>query len=185
MMEKIPLKVALRAVTDLDLLSVPQAAVEPFLTGDESEPEGKYVNWSLLRQLALFREMPLQQLEAVVTMLQPRDIQPGEALIEQGHPASALYIIQSGRFEVVTVIDGKVQQIASLGAGEVCGEQSLLSGNTASATVRAQSGATVLRLDAHSFNTLIHDNQSTMSRLEQVSSRRRLTTREPLTLSQN
>lgn len=57
--------------------------------------------------------------------------QPGEALIREGEPVTHLFYLANG--EAVVTSEGK--QVGRLGAGDLIGEVTVLSGDTASATV--------------------------------------------------
>jgi CRP-like cAMP-binding protein len=175
-MEQQPLAETLQAITPLNVWTLDRPSL--IVSSELSRDTKPVINWRLLRQVTLFRDMPLDQMEQVASTFEVRTVPAGSVFITQGHMPDGLYIIQSGQVEVL-VTD---RVIAILGPGEVFGEQSLITGNTASATVRAKSQTQVLRLDRADFEVLLQVDQTTMQHLEQVGSRRRLTTREPLTV---
>ena len=76
----------------------------------------------------------------------------GDIFIKKGDPGRNLYIIIAGKAEV---IDEKGNTIAYLASGEVFGEMSLISGNPISATVRAASPSTVIRLSSRDFTRIL------------------------------
>jgi predicted acylesterase/phospholipase RssA/CRP-like cAMP-binding protein len=74
----------------------------------------------------------------------------GAVLFSAGDESDALYIVRSGRLQVV--IDEAV--VAEPGRGEVLGELGLLTGGVRSATVRAVRDTTVVRLRASDFDVV-------------------------------
>lgn len=65
-------------------------------------------------------------------------------LIVTGNISGSMYVVVSGKFAVL-IAQGKVE-VAVLGPGDMVGEMSLLTGEPASATVRAKEDASVLQI---------------------------------------
>jgi NTE family protein len=86
-----------------------------------------------IETLPLFTRLPEQVRAALVTSARRRRVDAGQWLFQQGDPASSVYVLQSGRLEVV-VGDSVVR---SLGSGAVVGELALLTDEVRSASVRA------------------------------------------------
>lgn len=70
----------------------------------------------------------------------------GQVIIRQGDIGRAMYILQSGRVEVVQERDGAEERLATLGPGEHFGEIAVLKDTRRTATVRALEPVTVLRI---------------------------------------
>jgi serine/threonine-protein kinase len=73
-----------------------------------------------------------------------RTFGPGEAIVREGEPGDAAYIIVSGRCEVRQQIGGAAHVVRELGAGAVFGEMAILSAGPRTATVAAVEPTTVL-----------------------------------------
>ena len=72
----------------------------------------------------------------------------GEEIIHQGNTGVSLYVVQSGRVEVVQETNnGSMQHLAYLEAGSFFGEMSVFEKEVRSATVRAAGDARVLKID--------------------------------------
>jgi CRP-like cAMP-binding protein len=71
----------------------------------------------------------------------------GEDIITQGEAGNSMYVIQSGRVEVVQLADQGEQHLAYLEAGDFFGEMSLFEKEVRSATVRAVGEARILKID--------------------------------------
>ena len=79
----------------------------------------------------------------------------GEEIIRQGKTGESMYVVQSGRVEVVQKTDnGGMQHLAYLEAGSFFGEMSVFEKEVRSATVRAQGDARVLTVPSP-LNTLL------------------------------
>lgn len=80
----------------------------------------------------------------------------GETVFEQGDPPDGFYVIGEGSARVLTYReDGAEISLNALGPGASLGEASLLEGTPRTATVRASSALTLLRLDGDVFRALV------------------------------
>jgi len=71
----------------------------------------------------------------------------GEAIVRQGAVGDCMYVVQSGRVEVLQATDAGEQRLAFLETGDFFGEMSVFEKETRSATVRASGEARVLKVD--------------------------------------
>lgn len=72
----------------------------------------------------------------------------GEEIVRQGNTGESMYVVQSGRVEVVQKTEnGGEQHLAYLEAGNFFGEMSVFEKEVRSATVRAAGEARVLKID--------------------------------------
>jgi len=100
---------------------------------------------------------------------------PGAAIVRQGEPAEAFYIIARGRVEVVNHHpSGRDILLAERGPGEYFGETGLLQGGPRTATVRAASEVEVLELGREGFESLIADSPPAAEALAQSMAERLL-----------
>ena len=88
--------------------------------------------------------------EALLAALVQQDVAAGEVVITEGSPVDALLLVWDGELNV-TVDD---VEVAHVGPGAYLGEASLLDPAPASATVAADQGCTVLRLDRAAFDAI-------------------------------
>lgn len=71
-----------------------------------------------------------------------------EEIIRQGNVGESMYVVQSGRVEVIQLsATGEEQHLAFLEAGDFFGEMSVFEKEVRSATVRASGEARVLKID--------------------------------------
>ena len=71
----------------------------------------------------------------------------GEAIVRQGAVGDCMYVVQSGRVEVLQATDAGEQRLAFLETGDFFGEMSVFEKQRRSATVRASGEARVLKVD--------------------------------------
>lgn len=107
---------------------------------------------SVLGNFSIFQNIDQESIKNIIMMLKLQKIQPGDIIIRKGSPGENLYIIVSGRVEV---LGDEGIRIAILEQGEVFGEMSLLSGDPVGATIRAMDACKILYLNAKDFRNLL------------------------------
>jgi flavin-dependent dehydrogenase len=96
----------------------------------------------------------------------------GEVIIRQGDAGDCMYIIQSGKVEVIRESQGKEVRLAELGEGEFFGEMALFEKDVRSATVRPLGEVRLLTVDKKMFLRKIHEDPSLAFRIMQKMSHR-------------
>ncbi len=107
---------------------------------------------SVLASVGIFKALPAADRALLESELDTVSLRRGETLIRQGDTADALYVVISGRFDVL--LDGEADPIAEIGPGSPIGEIAFLAGGTRTATVKAARDSLVLRLDREDFDRL-------------------------------
>jgi CRP-like cAMP-binding protein len=102
----------------------------------------------MMAQSPLFRPFSRTQQRDLLRRFTAHDVSPGTAIIRQGDEGRGLFVVLSGEVEVAATGGGggDAMPLATLRAGDVFGEMSLIRGGATSATVQAASPATVLFL---------------------------------------
>lgn len=90
-----------------------------------------------------------------------RDVDPGEAILTEGEPSEAMFVIETGEF----VVKKGDHVLATLGAGEVLGELGFLDSRPPTATVEATQPSQVLELIREDLAEELAINDSFASRL--------------------
>jgi CRP-like cAMP-binding protein len=107
---------------------------------------------NVLRTHPLFTRLTPEQKAAVARDFQMRSVAPGEALLTQGQPGDAFYVILRGSCTPwLEQLHGRRTPLAVLREGDVFGEISLLLDKPVSATVRSDGPGVVLRLERAAF----------------------------------
>ncbi len=131
-----------------------QRSEEPVENGAGQKP-GKELR-GIARQVgnfSLFRSLSPSDLEHLVSLMGLKKYEANDVIINKGEPGKNLYIILSGRVEVM---GDREMSIAFMGKGEVFGEMSLLSGRPAGATIRMAEPSRVLFLKGSDFRKILN-----------------------------
>jgi CRP/FNR family cyclic AMP-dependent transcriptional regulator len=75
----------------------------------------------------------------------------GETICSEGDAANSMYVIQSGKVEVIKKTDRGEVTLATLNKGDFFGEMSLFDHRPRSATVKAVGDARILKIDKKGF----------------------------------
>ncbi len=105
-----------------------------------------------------FRYLPPPLRDRVTSTLQEASYGFGDAIVREGDPGDAFYILTSGHARVVKTSEGGEEfPLGVIRAGEEFGEMALLQGEPRNATVRCSSEVSVLRLDRRDFQRLLEE----------------------------
>ena len=116
-------------------------------------------NLDLIRRVPLFAMLSDAQAQTIAESVTKQRFRRGEAIVESGKKANALYIILNGRAHVVaTDTRGREAILANLKQGDYVGEMSLIDNQPHSATVRAEVQTDVLVLGRTQFARILPEN---------------------------
>ena len=129
----------------------------------------------LLAGVWLFHRASEESLEKLAAFAFTKSYKPGEIVFEEGHTGNGLYVITSGKVEVIKGLNtGKEQRVAVLGEGEVFGEMALLDELPRSASVRTLEDTTCLGIDRWLFiSQLLKDPQVAITMIQVLAQRLR------------
>jgi len=99
------------------------------------------------------RGLSARELDVIAPLVKERELASGETLVRQGEPALELYVLRSGKLEIIKTDEGDEREhvIGEVKAGEVVGEVALFNEQPRFATVRATRDCV---LDAITFSRL-------------------------------
>jgi len=107
----------------------------------------------LLRSVEIFQPLSDNDLLDLATLLKLEDYNWGFPILQKGDPASNLFIIISGRVEVM---DEDGVTLAEMGRGKVFGEMSLLSGDSVTTTIMAMEPCQIAALSQKNFRHVLN-----------------------------
>lgn len=110
----------------------------------------------MLAKIPLFSALDETTLEKLSSLLVKKEFKRNETLISQGALSRSLFLIESGRTKVFSNDEeGKQTIFAFLGAGDYCGELSLLDAQPRSASVMALEKTMTLQLSYPQFDAFL------------------------------
>jgi CRP/FNR family cyclic AMP-dependent transcriptional regulator len=95
-----------------------------------------------------------EDLEVLLTTLEVRDADAGEALVAEGTSSDDLFLVLDGRLDITMRRAGGERPLAQLGPGSYFGEVSLLDPGPARASVVAEQGCIALQLSRDRLDDL-------------------------------
>jgi CRP-like cAMP-binding protein len=84
-------------------------------------------------------------------------LRAGDWLFREGEPGDRMFVVRSGRLDVISEEDGDV--LRRIGRGEVVGELALLTGSPRSASVRAHRDSELLAVAREDFDDLLRKDE--------------------------
>jgi sigma-B regulation protein RsbU (phosphoserine phosphatase) len=103
------------------------------------------------KKIPLFRNVKKKHLKAAVSRCELLRLAPGHVLLSPGQPNADIFIIVAGTVSVHLGADGYRGKGMAIPVGQCIGEFSAIDGQPASALVRAEDEAMVLRIPQHVF----------------------------------
>lgn len=107
---------------------------------------------SRLAKIDAFAGLSAEDQALIESRLEPQLVSRGEYLIRQGEEADALYLVVSGRFQVL--LEAGEAPVAEIGPGSPIGEIAFFAGGRRTAHVRAERDSLVLRMTREDFDEL-------------------------------
>jgi CRP-like cAMP-binding protein len=112
-----------------------------------------------LRQVGLFAELSLEQLEAVSQVAEEAEYVAGEAVVREGEPGDRLYLLLEGEVRVVKGFGTPNElPLRHLRAVDYFGEMAVLADEPRSATIVTAGPTRLLSLDGDSLRQLIREH---------------------------
>ncbi|NVK42521.1 MAG: cation:proton antiporter [Oceanospirillaceae bacterium] len=128
----------------------------------------------LLRKVPFLREIPEAEFAGLAARMRSLTVAEGDDIITQGETGYSLYLIARGVVRVILAEDGKSRQLATLMAGDFCGEMALLHQAPRSATVRAVTPCSLYELRREDVLVAMQDYPSIRQALEKAARDRKV-----------
>jgi MFS family permease len=133
---------------------------------------------AILERLGIFAAAPQSVLERLAAACEPAAFAPGSAIVREGEPADALYVILEGSVGVTALGEAGAQvRLRTMGADTYFGEIGLLERIPRTATVTAEAPTRCYRIDGEEFLEALTTTPPAASLLE--GARARLATSHP------
>jgi CRP-like cAMP-binding protein len=127
-----------------------------------------------LRDIPFFANLSDDDLAAVMAIGDEVSFDTGAAIVEEGQPGDAMFVVVAGQAEVD--VGGRFHR---LGPGDFFGEMALITAKRRSATVKASQPVEALRIPADGFQAFLMEHpavalamlQAVVERLSEVQAR--------------
>jgi hypothetical protein len=138
--------------TDVGGAAAPHGDADDDWPDEQTQPRDVIEPGSELLAGAFFSPLPADRRADMLAKFTPRTVRAGTAVIEQGKPATALYVIVRGRVELrLARAIGSALSLGSLGPGEFVGEGALLARKPAASSAIASEDCELLALAPRDF----------------------------------
>ena len=107
---------------------------------------------NFLKAVPLLHCLRSHELESVATAMEDERFAAGDTIIVEGEKGSTFYIIMKG---TVVIHQASKGNVGELGPGEYFGERALMTAETRTATIRAQTNCELLSMGLEDFTMLI------------------------------
>lgn len=101
--------------------------------------------------------LPMANISALLQRIEAIAVWADDVIIREGDEGDYYYLIDSGRAQVTRRVGGVDMPLADLKAGDVFGEEALVSGAKCNATVTMKSNGVLLRLGRQDFLALLQE----------------------------
>jgi CPA1 family monovalent cation:H+ antiporter len=135
-------------------------------------PQAQLSAANLIERVPLFSGVSAAALEALSARAQTVTFLAGDDVIGEGERGNALYIVMQGEVSVIRLQGETKTHLADLGVGAFFGEAALLGDDVRTATVKAVTPSTLLRLARRDVLELAREHPEVEKSLESVRSAR-------------
>ena len=108
-----------------------------------------------LKRIPLYDSMTLDQLRTIATHLTERDMFPGESIFHEGDSSYELYLIVSGKVDIVKHFGATPRTLATLHAGDFFGEMAIFEDRPRSADAVGAAQGILLVLSPERFRQVV------------------------------
>lgn len=119
----------------------------------------------ILGHTALSRHLRAEDLDVLSDHVTQRVVVPGTVLFTEGGSAETLFVVASGRVELVRTLDGRRSVVAVLRNGDFCGERALLEGAAHETSAVALDECTLYCLDSRTWAALSEEHPRVAAKL--------------------
>jgi CRP-like cAMP-binding protein len=114
---------------------------------------------AFLAEVRVFQDVALAHRVGLAERLRDRALRKGQILFRQGEQGEEMFLVRHGTIVVSKAVTGNVEQVlARFGPGDFFGEMALFDRSPRSATISAETDATLLVLDRDNLRRLTETN---------------------------
>jgi CRP-like cAMP-binding protein len=111
-----------------------------------------------LTKWRLFANLMAEDVRYLAQACQERTLVGGEDVFHEGDDGDSMWIIESGRVDIIKKIRGDVERVlASFGPGDILGEMTFIDGSRRSATARTAQVSEFLVMNTQAFSVVLKE----------------------------
>jgi CRP-like cAMP-binding protein len=129
-------------------------------------------NVEFLRRVRLFNELDDHTLREIGAAAVEQRWEAGQEIVRQGDTGVGMFIVRSGKVEIMQDHMGKAEKLRDLGPGDVFGEMALLDEFPRSATMRAIEPTTCLGITRWHFRGILESHPAIALKLLPILTKR-------------
>ena len=112
-------------------------------------------NWQDLKRIPLFSDLTENEIYQVMKLSFEKKYPKDSTLFVEGMTGEILYVVKTGKVDIIKKTQSGDLTIASLGAGEFLGEMSLIDDAKRSATARVAEDSELIVITRKCFNDML------------------------------
>jgi len=145
------------ALTLQQATSAPSPSAAARITGPsgQSQPSDS-IDVEVLRGFASFSKFSREELRELFRLMRRWDLAKDTVIFTEGSPGGTCFVIVEGAVDVSVHTRGRQQILATLNAGSVFGQMSLIGGEPRSATCSVRADAILLEIEREPCEKLLH-----------------------------
>lgn len=113
--------------------------------------------YQVLKEIPLFETLTNRELKKVSALLHLREYEPDEYIFQMYQPGAAMYIVDSGKVDIIQESEDDSYKLAHLETGEFFGDLALLDNSPRSASAVAQEKTRLLAIFRSELDKFLHD----------------------------
>ena len=118
----------------------------------------------LVKDISIFSELTEEEFIELSGMTEVVKVKAGEVLLKQRDKSEAFYIILEGELEVLKEMKkGKIKKLVEMGPGAIVGEMAFIAGTRRSATIKALTDITLIKIKNKPFKASMAEGESLAS----------------------
>lgn len=118
------------------------------------------VDVAWMEEKVLLRKLDREEQQLLDKLIDVAEFKAGEPIVEQGHAGGVLYLLRSGEADITVNAAGSGEvRVATAKEASMFGEMTFLTGDEASATVKAKKDCVVYKLTRLAYSELMQKNQ--------------------------
>jgi branched-chain amino acid transport system substrate-binding protein len=138
------------------------------ITQNAEKPE------NVIKEIDIFKTFDDEEKEYLISNSKTISYKPGDVVVKTGDTDRSMFVISEGVVSVQTMLEnGKMLEVASLGAGNFFGEMAMLTGAKRTVDIVALTDTKLIQITNDNFEPLLKNHPEIMKQVNSVSNTRK------------